>query len=248
MRSRFSSLVALRLIGALCSTSASAALSLTDLYQAVPAPPKDVPTATAWIRDGKVVAPEIVSLEAHLKTEEEAVAATASKAATAAPGQDSPAVLEAVAAYQGYAATNSQDQSPAAVQGGRAKWLAGRFAGLRKRIKDPAGLIEVRDQELAAYRALSADWQPKRSVIVAQANKQLMATGDPTAVKTPQNRAALEKYRLAMLEEVEVLLGLTRLSVERAGGLPSAEPSTVEPSANTLWDLMSDPRKKPAAK
>lgn len=245
MRSNFLPALALTLTGALVSTSAYSALSLTDLYQAVPPPPKDVPTATAWVKDGQVVAPQIVALEAQLKSEEAAIAAAAAKPVPAA-ATDSPAVLEAVSAYQGYAATNSQDQSPAAVLGGRAKWLAGRFAGLRKRIKDPTGLSEARDQELAAYRSLFADWQPKRSVIVAQANAQLTAAGDPATVKSPQNRAALEKYRLAMLEEVEVLLGLTRLSVERAAGLPSAEPSTVEPSANTLWDLMSDPRKKPA--
>ena len=80
---------------------------------------------------------------------------------------------------------------------------------------------------------------------MAKAQVELAAAGDPAAIGSGANRAAVLRYRAAMIEESQVLLGLTRYAVERAADVPTAEPSSVTPSARTLWDLMSDARKTP---
>ena len=116
---------------------------------------------------------------------------------------------------------------------------------VRKRHSGVTSSAEPSDQELAAYRALFSDWQTQRAPIVAKAQVELAAAGDPAAIGSGANRAAVLRYRAAMIEESQVLLGLTRYAVERAADVPTAEPSSVTPSARTLWDLMSDARKTP---
>lgn len=227
---------------------ASAATSITALFNAIPPPPADVAAATAWVRDGRVAAPEIVTLEANLQAAHASSLDAAKNAAASTAGSeaDPTAIAGAVSGYQTYIAANSGPNTPAAALGGRVQWLAKRFSGLRKRVQEnPERIAEIREQELAAYRALFRDWQSQRIGLLTKAQAELAAAGDPAAIRSAEQRAAVERYRGAMLNEVEVLLGLTRFSVERAAGLPGAEPATVVPSGDTLWDLMSDPRKRP---
>lgn len=234
-----------------CSPTSQAhgAASLLALYQSVPAPPPDAATAARWVREGEVVDPQILTLEAQLKSERAALATESSGAALPSnvAAADGSAVSAAVNGYKAYLAANSDTRAPALLLGGRAKWLAGRFSGLRKRVSDPEDLAEIREQELAAYRALFTDWQNSRRSLVARAESELAAAGAPAAVaSSPEQRTALARYRAAALGEVEILLGLTRLAVEHAAGLKAADPATIPASANTLWDLMSDPRQRPA--
>ncbi|TDU26660.1 hypothetical protein DFR24_3689 [Panacagrimonas perspica] len=240
------SLQTLMLLAGLVSGPCAAATPLTELYKSTPAPPKDPATALAWVKDGKVVAPEIVTLESNLQAAQATALAEATKAAAGAPAAtpDTAAVSTAAAGYRAYVAANEGANAPEAVLGGRVKWLASRFSGLKKRVAGTDRATEVREQELAAYRSLFADWQTQRTPIVSKAQAELAAAGEPTAIASPESRAAVQRYRAAMINEVEVLLGLTRFSVERAAGLESADASTVE-SGNTLWDLMTDTRKRP---
>lgn len=226
---------------------AGAATSLTELYQSVPPPPADVGSALAWVQGGKVAAPEIVALETHLRAAHATSLAASAQAATPADtgASASTAIAAAVAGYRGYASTHQGAQSPAAALGKRVQWLAKRFSGLHRRVAGTDRAAEVRTQELAAYRALFGDWQAQRLPLLSQAQRELGAAGDPAAMTSAEDRAAIQRYRAAMLNEVEVLLGLTRYAVERAAGLPAAEPERIEPSGNTLWDLMSDPRQRP---
>ena len=226
----------------------AAAPPIGDGFASVPAPPADAATAQSWVQNGAVAAPQIVNLEASLQAAHASAladAAAATRASSPAAAADNAAVAAAVEGYRAYAAANSDANSPAAMLGGRVKWLAGRFTGLKKRVAGTDRAAEVRDQELAAYRALFSDWQAQRTSIVIRAQGELAAAGDPAAIASPASRAAVQRYRAAMVNEAEVLLGLTRFAVERAAGLATAEPASVEPSANTLWDLMSDPRKRP---
>lgn len=233
---------------AMFSMPAFPATSITALFNSIPPPPPDVAAATAWVRDGRVVAPEIVTLEANLQAAHASSldAANNAKGSTSGTAADASAIAGAVSGYQTYIAGNSGPNAPAATLGARVQWLAKRFSGLRKRVQDqPARVAEVREQELSAYRALFRDWQSQRISLLTKAQTELAAAGDPTAIRSAEQRASIERYRAAMLNEVEVLLGLTRFSVERAAGLPGAEPASVEPSGDTLWDLMSNPRQRP---
>ncbi len=239
------------LLSSLLSTPGHAAITapLNELYRTTPAPPKDPDSANAWVKDGKVVAPEILTLESDLQAAAAAALADAAHATAAktSGGQDSAAVMAAANGYRAYVAANEGPNSPASVLGGRVKWLAGRFNGLKKRVAGTERETEVREQELASYRTLFADWQAQRGPILNKAQAELSAAGDPTAIASGEARASVQRYRAAMLDEIEVLLGLTRFSVERATGLATAETAPTLPNANTLWDLMVDPRKKPAS-
>lgn len=237
----------LAMLAAVVSLPCLAATSLTELYRGIPPPPADVATAITWVQQGKVIAPEVVTLESNLRAAHAAVLDAADNAAASSSGAapDPSAIAAVSAGYQSYAAAHSGQQAPAAALGGRVQWLAKRFSGLRKRVEGSDRVPDVLEQELAAYRALFADWQGQRLGLLTKAQTELAAVGDPAAIGSAEDRAAVERYRAAMLNEVEVLLGLTRFAVERAAQLPSAEPASVEPSGNTLWDLMSDPRKRP---
>lgn len=224
------------------------ATSAGDAFGSVPPPPADAATAQSWVQNGAVAAPQVVTLEASLRASHASAlsqAATAAAASAASAAADSAAVAAAVDGYRAYSAANEGANSPAATLGSRVKWLAGRFASLKKRVAGTDRVAEVREQELAAYRALFSDWQAQRSPIVIRAQGELAAAGDASVIASPTSRAAVLRYRAAMINEAEVLLGLTRFAVERAAGLGAAEPAAVEPNANTLWDLMSDPRKRP---
>lgn len=218
---------------------------LTEWFRTVPPPPASAAVAALWVQGGRVAAPEVVQLESTLVSARTASLAEASGATDAARDERNAAVQLAVDGYQSYRAASAGSNAPAAVLGGRVQWLAKRFSGLHRRVAGTDRVQEVREQELAAYRALFTDWQGQRAPIVAKAQAELAAAGDPAAIASGADRASVLRYRAAMIEEVEVLLGLTRYAVERAAGLPTAEPSTVTPSATTLWDLMSDDRAAP---
>lgn len=246
MRLRLLGISLALVLGSLSAGGASAAVSLSALYQAVPPPPADVATAAGWVREGAVAEPQLLNLEAQLKAERAslALASGASAKLTGTP-PEAGALAAAINGYKAYVKAHGGAQSPATLLGSRAKWLAGRFSGLRKRVSNPEDLNEIRTQELAAYCALFSDWQTSRRSVVARAESDLAPIPDPSAIAAPEQRAAVAQYRAAALGEIEVLLGLTRLAVEHAAGLKAAEPSTVPAGANTLWDLMSDPRKRP---
>ncbi|MGQ0529201.1 MAG: hypothetical protein ACT4PG_05140 [Panacagrimonas sp.] len=225
-------------LSSLLLAAPASADSLLDLFDAAPAPPTNAASAQAWVREGRVVTPQLAALDARLK------AATTQSLANV-PAPDAAAVQIAVDLYQAYVAANSGDQAPAAALGSRANWLSGRYAGLRKRTSDAdlARIQEIKEQELASFRALFTDWKTQRRGLVAEAQAALSGVGDSSQIASAPQRAAVEQYRAAMLQEIQVLMNLTRLSAERAAGLPSAEPSTVQPGANTLWDLMRNPQR-----
>ena len=229
------------LLSSLFFAAPASADSLLDVFDAVPAPPADVASAQTWVSADKVTAPRLLALEARVKAGP--VAATSTDAAP-----DAAAVQLAVGVYKAYASANSDANAPAAVLGSRANWLSGRYAGLRKRTPeaDTARMAELKEQELASFRALFADWKMQRRGLVAEAQAALASAGDPSLISAPDQREAIQQYRAAMQQEIELLIGLTRHAVARAAGLSSAEPVAVQPGANTLWDLMRNPTPKTA--
>ncbi len=234
-------------LGMLLSGNAAAATSLSAMFQAVPPPPVDVTTAAGWVRDGVMAERQFKNLEAQIRAERASLAlASGANVKLSGPVPEAGALATAVNGYKAYVEAHGGSKAPATLLGSRAKWLAGRFGGLRKRVSDPEDLNEIREQELAAYRALFADWLNSRRGVVARAESDLAPIPDPSTIAAPEQRAAVAQYRAAALGEIEALLGLTQLAVEHAAGLKAADPSTVPAGANTLWDLMSDPRKSPA--
>lgn len=225
----------------LCA-QAQAAGSLVDLYQAVPPPPGELEIARAGVSAGRLSAPEVLGYEARLRAERAPEPAAAPSSSTSATRQAA-AIAQVVASEKAYASAHAGDQSPAAALGARVQWLATRFSGLNRRVAGTEREAEVRGQELSAYGALFQDWRAQRAPLISRAQYELAAVGDPAAIASDPDRAAVQRYRAAMLDEVEVLLGLTRFAIERAAGLPAAEPAQLKPSANTLWELMSDPRR-----
>lgn len=219
---------------------ARAAESLSDLLAAVPAPPADLATALGWIREDRLVAPEALAFEARLagfaKTQP-------LPAVTTATTTDAAAVAIAVAAYQSYLSANPRGKAPAQVLGERLSSLAQAYTGLKRRTSNPELVQDIREQELAAYRALFEDWKARRAPIVARAELDMQRAGAAEAIQDPAQRTAIAQYRQAMLGEVEALFGVTQQAIEAAAGrLQPSDAAVPRPGPSTLWDLMSNPR------
>lgn len=242
-------LILIALLGLSLSLPAPAAESLTALYAAVPAPPADLTAALGWVRDGRIAATEVQSLETRLANQKSAFAGAAAGTAvhTSAESQpDSPAVMACVAAYQAYLAANPAGNEAAQVLGRRLSSLAQGYAGLKlKASSSPQLMRDIQQRELSSYAALFADWKAKRNSVVEKAQRELQAAGEPAAIKNADNRAAVQQYQGAMITEIEALFGMTRQAVETAAGLAAAAPAPGR-APSTLWDLMSNPKKKPS--
>lgn len=195
-----------------------AATSLAELFLQTPAPPPDGPTAKAWVRDGQIVAPELLRFEARLQQEKVSSAKIAVSVAAAA---DPPAVLVAVRGYESYRSQNSGDADPAKVLAKRTAWIAKRFDGVRKRMGSQAvGDHNAVDDELRAWSGLFRDWQQSRRPLVDKAALELAALGDVPVVSNPANAEAIKAYRIAIFHEIETQASITRLAVERLASAP----------------------------
>ncbi|MGQ0621575.1 MAG: hypothetical protein ACT4QA_16935 [Panacagrimonas sp.] len=228
---------------------AHAAESLTALYAAVPAPPGDLATASSWVRDGRIAAAEMLSIEARLLNQKSASGGTSTATAVhtrAEAPQDSPEVLACVAAYKTYLAANLGTNEPAQVLGRRLSSLVQGFARLKLRTSKPDLLQDIRKQELASYGALFADWKVRREPVIDRAQREISAAGEAGSIGNAENRMAVQQYRRAMIIEIEALLGVTRQAVESAAGISAAPAPTPGRGPSTLWDMMSGPTKNPS--
>lgn len=233
------------------------AASLAELFERTPAPPTDVAVALAASRDGVLVAPELVAFREALAAERAAAAmldAGASQAPTASldiDGSASPQLQRIVQGYNAYIAANSGDKAPKAVIGNRVRWVQKAMGQQQLRITqglkpcatpcaDPAVAEHNQAQlqrrartlatELEMWTALYADWRSKRGGTIADAQERIAAVGD-AATLSPQARSALARYRMAMLDEIELLFSITELAVTRAPiidrGIDGSEPDSI---------------------
>lgn len=219
-------------------TLAATAENLSGLYAAVPAPPAELDVALGWVENGRIVASELVSIEARVSAQlsKSSLAPATTAGDPAAP--DSAAILACVTSYRAYLAANTPVAGPLQALQGRLVSLGQGYAGLKQRTQIPELLLDIRQRELASHAALFADWKSKRQMIVEKAQREIAAAGDPAMIQSPEHRSAVQAYRAAMLLEVRALAGVTRQAVEAAAGIGStAVSSGAGPS--TLWDLMS---------
>jgi hypothetical protein len=223
-----------------------AAASLSDLFSAVPRPPADAATAVTWVEGGKIVHDPAVVLRQAIEAERQAIIAlnggaapVAGTAVAAAPG-DPVELQRAARAYGDCLMANSGERSPQAALAKRKRWLQ-RALGqqqmeVNRRMRpcpdpctDPEILAEnqqhlqarmrILDTELKTWNALFDDWKKTRAAYVIPGDLSLAAAAGVAEGATPGGRSALASYRSAMLDEVEMLLSITELSVLRAAAI-----------------------------
>jgi hypothetical protein len=196
-----------------------AAPLLLDLFLKAPAPPSDGTAAATWVRDGQIVAGELLSFEARLRQE---TMAAAKRTDSSSPSTtDRLAVLAAVQSYDAYKAQNSEDQDPALLLGKRSAWISKRFDGVRKRMGSKAvGDHNAVDDELKAWGGLFRDWQTSRRTILEKAQAELAAVDAFHARLDEPQRQSIAAYRSAMIREIEIELSITRLALERFATRP----------------------------
>lgn len=238
-------------------TAGAQAASLTELFERTPAPPTDVAVALAASRDGVLVAPELVAFREALAAERAAAAmldAGASQTPTAAPALDGSAPLQLqriVQGYDDYVAANSGDKAPKAVIAKRVRWVQKAMGQQQLRITQglkpcatPCADAVVAEHnqaqlqrraktlatELEMWTAMFQDWRAKRGSVIADAQERIAAVGD-AATLSPQARSAVARYRMAMLDEIELLFSITELAVTRAPvidrGIDGSEPDSI---------------------
>lgn len=235
-----------------------AAASLSELFSAVPRPPADTATAVSWVDDDAIVQAEVVALRQTIDSERKAiaelyggVAPQPGQPAAAAP-DDAPELQRAARAYAEYLAANGGERSPQAALAKRKRWLQ-RALGqqqmeVNRRMRpcpEPCADAEVLaenqrhlqarvrilDTELKTWNALFDDWKKTRGAYVIPGDLSIGAAIGVAASASPRGRAALASYRSAMLDEVEMLLSITELSVLRATaimtGLDESVPDSI---------------------
>jgi hypothetical protein len=210
------------------------AASLVDLFGSVPPPPTDVATALSWVKDGQVIAPDVLRLQQMIKAERATMASSGSAPAIAGPLNpdiaDAPEVKLLIRGYNVYLAANLGDSDPAIALTKRSRWIqrakGGQQANLLTRMapcpepcQKPEYLEQRRrlvQQELILWETLFKDWRDGRAKFISKAQNDIAATGEGAKALTAECKAAVAQYRAAMLDEIERELGLTELSVKRA--------------------------------
>lgn len=233
------------------------AASLTELFERTPAPPTDVAVALAASRDGILVAPELLAFREALAAER-AAAVTLDGGASPAPaaplaidGSSSPQLQRIMQGYNAYLAANAGDKAPKVVIGKRVRWVQKAMGQQQLRITQGlkpcatpctdaavAGHNQAQLQrrakmlatELEMWAALYGDRRSKRGGVIADAQERIAAVGD-VAMLSPEARSAVDRYRSAMLDEIELLFSITELAVTRAPvidrGIDGSEPDSV---------------------
>lgn len=234
-----------------------AATPLSDLYSAVPRPPADVTEALTWVRDGEIVQAKFVAAAAALAAERAKIATLNGgtmpsipiSVATSIP--DSVEVQAAARSFADYLAHAQGDAAPKAVLGKRKRWLQAAFGRSQLEISRSMApcdtpctdtavieankrLVSRRDYELKteirAWNAMFDDWKTKQFGALIAADTYIEAAGGGAAT-TAQGRSIIASYQAAMLDEIELLLSITKLCVLRAEaivkGLDGSEPDAI---------------------
>ena len=215
--------------------------ALSSLYDAVPAPPVAVVAAQAWLQQGEISHPDVLSVRAELAAQREQVAGLngGQLPPSLAPVPDNlPATAEFQAAarsYGVYLVRHQGNKTPEAQLAKRKRWLQRAYGQKQLDIskamtpcdspcKDAAVVaanepwlkqraFELRT-ELRSWQALFDDWKKTRMGNIYTAESRLEALGDPAATNAA-GRQLIARYRAAMLEEIALLLSITELSVLR---------------------------------
>lgn len=215
--------------------------TLSALYEAVPQPPAALASAQNWIKQGEIVHPQVLEMRAVLAAERSKLAGLngGELPASLAPVPDNlpPAddIQAAARSYAVYLIRHQGNKTPTAILAKRKRWLQRAYGqkqlDISKSIADcdspcsdaaiaasNEALLKRRDfelrTELRSWDALFDDWKKTRVGNIFTAESRLEAVGDPAAT-TAEGRELIANYRAAMLEEVELLLSITELSVLR---------------------------------
>lgn len=227
------------------------AAPLTDLLAAVPPPPKDLATATTWIREGQIVAPEYLRFKESMVAERAAIGVVPAGAAAIEPDSSEPVEVQAaIRAYNAYLAANTGKDEAKAALSKRTRWVQMAMGGQLRRLNekmapcatpctDTAALAQnqvllerrkkLEEEELKVWAALFPDWQRSRGSIVATAQTRIAATDDGARAVGATAKGAIARYRLAMLDEIDNLLSITELTVKRIDAIERG--SGYEPDA-----------------
>lgn len=232
--------------------------TLSDLYNSVPRPPSDAATALTWVQDGKIVQPDFVEIDTAIAALRAKIAelnggeTPPARIAVPASLADSAVVQAAAASYSDYLAMNEDDKAPQAVLGKRKRWIQAAFGRTQMSISEKMTtcatpctdeailaanepLTRARDQELKTeirgWNAMFDDWKKKRFGVVMTADSRVAATAEGGAATTAQGRSIMASYQAAILDEVELLLSISKLAVLRAdaimAGLDGTEPDGI---------------------
>ncbi len=232
--------------------------TLSDLYDSVPRPPADAATALTWVKGGKIVQSDFVAINKALAAARTNITALnggkmpEARVAVPASIADSVEVQAAAASYADYLAMNKGDKAPQAVLGKRKRWVQAAFGRTQMNISQKMTpcelpcldesivianqpLILARDQELKTeirgWNAMYDDWKKKRFGAVMTADTRVAAAAEGAAATTVQGRSLMASYQAAILDEIELLLSISELSVLRTEaimqGLDGSEPDGI---------------------
>lgn len=234
------------------------AAPVTQLMADIPPPPKDIDAALSWMDGGNFVNPGYLAFKQKVEQEKAEIAALNGGAPPQLGSPVSPDVEEpgqvkrAIRAYDAYLNHNSAERSPEALLKKRTRWVQRAMGQQQMTIaqkmqpcvdpcKDPAdipanaNLLAQRDrllsQELEMWALLFEDWRKSRVDFLNEAEPIIEGAGEGALAQTPQGKAGVATYRAAMLKEVELMLSITELSVQRAAaidrGLDGSEPDSI---------------------
>lgn len=234
-----------------------AATPLSDLYSAVPRPPADVAEALTWVRDGEIVHAKFVAVAAALAAERAKIATLNGGTMPSIPITvatnipDRAEVQAAARSFADYLAQAQGDAASKAVLGKRKRWLQAAFGRNQMEISKSMApcdmpctdaavmegnkrLVSRRDYELKteirAWNAMFDDWKTKQFGVLIAGDARIEAAGGGPAA-TVQGRSIIASYQAAMLDEIELLLSITKLCVLRAEaivkGLDGSEPDAI---------------------
>ena len=233
-----------------------AATPLSDLYSAVPRPPADVTEALTWVRDGEIVQAKFVAAAAALAAERAKIATLNGGTMPSIPISVATSIpdsveVQAARSFADYLAHAQGDAAPKAVLGKRKRWLQAAFGRSQLEISRSMApcdtpctdtavieankrLVSRRDYELKteirAWNAMFDDWKTKQFGALIAADTYIEAAGGGAAT-TAQGRSIIASYQAAMLDEIELLLSITKLCVLRAEaivkGLDGSEPDAI---------------------
>ena len=230
----------------LAAFSVQAATPLSYLYSAVPSPPADADQALVWMDGGEIVHAKFVAITAALAVERAKIAELnggdppSARITVPARLADTAEIQAAAGSYGEYLAKTEGADGPQAVLGKRKRWLQAAFGRNQMEISKEmtvcdapctdATVLEAnrrlmsrRDYELKteirAWNAMFDDWKTKRFGVVIAGDARIAATAGGTAAISAQGRSLMASYQAAMLDEIELLLSISKLCVLRAAAI-----------------------------
>lgn len=232
--------------------------TLGELYNGAPRPPADIDTALSWVKDGQIVQAEFLEFSSALANERAAIAelngGEAPNEYVSVPEtiEDNPAVQAAVRGYADYLANKQGEKAPQATLDKRKLWLQRAYGQQQMKISKkmtpcpgPCAdaslqaanqpLIRQRNRilmlELRSWNALFDDWKKIRQRVVTAADTLIKASDNGALASSKDGRALIASYRASMVDEVALLLSITKLCVLRAQaiakGLDGSEPDAI---------------------